>query len=88
MKSRKLFAAVLGSLIVLALSLPSMAQSTMQSNTTIEGCLDGAIGSYTLTDRAGASYRLTGNTALLKIHVGETVRVTAGLHPLSMYPAP
>jgi hypothetical protein len=80
MKSRKLFAAVLGSLIVLALSLPSMAQSTMQSNTTIEGCLDGAIGSYTLTDRAGASYRLTGNTALLKIHVGETVRVTPVVH--------
>jgi hypothetical protein len=86
MKSRKLFAAVLGSLIVLALSLPSMAQSTMQSNTTIEGCLDGAIGSYTLTDRAGASYRLTGNTALLKIHVGETVRVTGRVTPVVHVP--
>ena len=34
MISKKLFAAVLGSLVVLALSLPVMAQSTTQSNTT------------------------------------------------------
>jgi len=34
MKSKKLFAVVLGSLIVLALSLPVMAQSNTQSSTT------------------------------------------------------
>jgi hypothetical protein len=76
MKSKKLFTPVLGALIVLALSLPVMAQSNAQSNTTIEGCLDGAIGNYTLTDRAGATYKLTGNAEQLNGHVGETVRVT------------
>jgi biopolymer transport protein ExbD len=34
MKSKKLFAVVLGLLIVFALSLPVMAQSTTQSTTT------------------------------------------------------
>jgi hypothetical protein len=45
-------------------------------NMTVEGCLSDAIGNYTLTDYAGASYQLTGNTEQLKTHDGETVRVT------------
>jgi hypothetical protein len=76
MKFTKLFVPVLGSLIILAVSLPVMAQSNTQSSTTIEGCLDGAIENYTLTDRAGATYKLIGNAEQLKTHVGQTIWVT------------
>ena len=76
MKSKKLFTPVLGALIVLALFLPVMAQSNTQPKTTIEGCLDGAIGHYTLTDRAGTTYKLSGNAQQLNAHVGETMQVT------------
>jgi hypothetical protein len=86
MKSRKLCTLVLGALIVLALSLPVMAQSNPQSNTTIEGCLDGAVGNYTLTDRAGATYKLTGNAKQLNAHVGETIQVTGVITPVVHVP--
>jgi hypothetical protein len=88
MKSTKLFVPVLGSLIILAISLPLpvMAQSNTQSSSTIEGCLDGAIENYTLTDRAGATYKLIGNAEQLKIHVGETIRVTGVVTPVAHFP--
>ncbi len=54
----------------------SARESATAPSTTIEGCLDGAIGNYTLTDHSGASYRLIGNTEEFKAHVGETMRVT------------
>jgi hypothetical protein len=63
-----------------------MAQSNTQSKTTIEGCLDGAIGNYILTDRAGATYRLSGNAEQLKAHVGETIRVTGVVTPVVHVP--
>jgi hypothetical protein len=53
---------------------------------TIEGCLDGAIGNYTLTDNRGASYRLTGNPEQLKVHVGDTMRVTGVVTPVVNLP--
>jgi hypothetical protein len=86
MKSKKLFTPGLGALIVLALSLPVTAQSNTQSNTTIEGCLDGAVENYTLTDSAGATYKLTGNAEQLKAHVGETIRVTGIVTPVVHVP--
>lgn len=58
---------------------PDGASTATSSTATIEGCLDGAAGSYTLTDYAGASYPLTGNTDALKAHVGETIRVTGAV---------
>lgn len=53
---------------------------------TIEGCLNGAIGSYTLTDHSGASYQLTGDTEQLKAHVGGTMRVTGVVTPVVNVP--
>lgn len=47
----------------------------------VEGCLGGSAGAYKLTDPAGASYQLTGKTAKLKEHIGQTVRVTATAEP-------
>ena len=46
------------------------------SETTVEGCLGGSEGNYTLTDKNGTSYQLTGDTAKLKEHVGHEVKVT------------
>jgi hypothetical protein len=43
---------------------------------SVQGCLSGADGSYTLTDQTGASYRLTGDTAKLSEHIGHEVKVT------------
>jgi hypothetical protein len=60
--------------------------STASSKMTVEGCLDGAIGNYTLTDHAGASYQLTGDLEQLKAHVGETMRVTGVVTPIVHVP--
>jgi hypothetical protein len=52
----------------------------------VEGCLGESVGAYKLTDSAGASYQLTGKTAKLKEHIGQTVRVTATTEPLGNEP--
>jgi len=43
---------------------------------TVEGCLSGSSGNFTLTDKNGTSYQLTGDTAKLSEHVGHEVKVT------------
>ena len=43
---------------------------------TVEGCLSGSSGSFTLTDKNGTAYQLTGDTAKLTEHVGHEVKVT------------
>ena len=42
----------------------------------MEGCLSGSSGNYTLTDKNGTTYQLTGDTAKLSAHVGHEVKVT------------
>lgn len=59
---------------------------TVSRKMTIEGCLDGAIGSYTLTDQQGASYQLTGKTEQLKDYVGGTMRLTGVVTPVVNMP--
>jgi len=57
----------------------SSGQSSRTSaggETTVKGCLSGSTGSYTLTDKHGMSYQLTGDTAKLSEHVGHEVKVT------------
>ena len=52
--------------------------SSMDSNanqTSIQGCLSGSSGSYTLTDNSGATYQLQGSDSKLSKHVGEEVEV-------------
>jgi hypothetical protein len=53
-----------------------MGQSTRAGETTVQGCLNGANGSFTLSDKDGNSYQLTGDTAKLSEHVGHEVKVT------------
>jgi Protein of unknown function (DUF5818) len=43
---------------------------------TVTGCLSGSNGSYTLTDKHGKTYQLTGDTAKLSDHVGHEVNIT------------
>lgn len=52
----------------------SSASSTGQ--TTVEGCLSGSNGNFTLTDKSGTSYQLSGDTAQLSDHVGHDVQIT------------
>jgi hypothetical protein len=50
--------------------------STASGATTVEGCLSGSSGNYTLTDKHGNTYQLTGDTAKLSEHVGHEVKIT------------
>lgn len=46
------------------------------NHTSIQGCLSGSGGSYTLTDQSGKSYQLEGDTSTLSEHVGQEVQLT------------
>lgn len=56
-------------------SSSSQATST-GSQTTVQGCLSGSNGSFTLTDKSGTAYQLTGDTSKLNEHVGHEVQIT------------
>ena len=43
---------------------------------TVEGCLSGSNGNFTLTDKNGMAYQLTGDSSTLSEHVGHEVKVT------------
>lgn len=43
---------------------------------TLQGCLSGSDGNYTLMVKNGTSYRLNGDTAKLAEHIGHEVKVT------------
>ncbi|HLK34530.1 MAG TPA: hypothetical protein VKT29_15650, partial [Terriglobales bacterium] len=59
---------------------PSQPGSTPQTatgpQTTVEGCLSGTPGEYSLITKSGQVYSLAGDDSLLGNHVGEEVRVT------------
>jgi len=57
--------------------------SSDQGNMTVEGCLSGSVGNYSLTDKSGTTYQLTGDTARLENHVGHTIQVTGSTAPNS-----
>lgn len=49
---------------------------TSSNSTSIEGCLAGSSGNYTLTDSTGKSWQLAGDTSKLTEHVGHQVRLS------------
>jgi ABC-type phosphate transport system substrate-binding protein len=63
-------------------SKPSSASSGQtrtasgSGTTTVQGCLSGSSGNFSLTDKNGNTYQLTGDTAKLSEHVGHEVKVT------------
>jgi hypothetical protein len=54
---------------------------------TVQGCLGGSDGNYTLTDKNGTSFQLTGETAKLAEHVGHEVKVTGTISSASASPS-
>ena len=52
------------------------SKTSHEGKTSVEGCLQGSEGNYTLTDNAGMTYRLEGDTAKLSPHVGHEVQIT------------
>ncbi len=57
------------------------------SETTVQGCLGGSDGNYTLTDKNGTSFRLTADTAKLSEHVGHEIKVTGTASSASASPS-
>lgn len=51
------------------------AQTGASGETSVEGCLAGSNGSFTLTDNSGMTYQLTGDTSKLAEHVGHEVKI-------------
>lgn len=43
---------------------------------TVEGCLQGSAGSFTLTDSSGTTYQIQGGTSTLAEHLGHEVLIT------------
>src|SRR5581483_3331233 len=54
----------------------SSSSSASGQQTTVQGCLQGSAGSYTLTSDSGTSYQLQGDTSKLSDHVGHEVAIT------------
>jgi hypothetical protein len=50
--------------------------NTSESQTSVQGCLQGSNGSYTLTAHSGTVYQLQGDTAKLSKHIGHEVQIT------------
>ena len=53
-----------------------MGSESSGSKQSVEGCLSGSDGKYTLTDKQGTTYQLTGDTSKLAEHVGHEVKIT------------
>lgn len=55
----------------------SSSASSSSNPVTVDGCLAGAAGSFTLKDKAtGTTYNLAGDTAKLASHVGQELQIT------------
>lgn len=54
----------------------SEATAGDRTGQTIEGCLAGSGGSFTLTESSGKTYQLAGDTAKLGEHVGHMLRIS------------
>ncbi|HEY3929060.1 MAG TPA: hypothetical protein VGL89_11840 [Candidatus Koribacter sp.] len=56
---------------------PAPSTTSGNSTMTVDGCLSGSAGTYTLKDKTtGTTYALSGNTSKLADHVGHEVQVT------------
>lgn len=63
------------------------SQTSSGGETTVEGCLSGSSGSYTLAAKDGTTYQLTGDTAKLSEHVGHEVKITGTANSAASSPS-
>jgi hypothetical protein len=57
-------------------SAPDASQTSADhTGHTVEGCVGGSAGAYTLTDASGKTYQLAGDTSKLGEHVGHSVQI-------------
>ena len=68
-------------------SQSSASQTSAGGDTTVEGCLSGSSGSYTLAAKDGTTYQLTGDTAKLSEHVGHEVKITGTANSAASSPS-
>ena len=77
-------------LLALALLLPAtwlQAQDSSQVGTagsvhrTVQGCLQGSDGNYTITEKSGRTYSLLGDLSKLTAHIGHEVQITGTSGP-------
>ena len=54
----------------------SQSGNAAAGQNTIQGCLQGSNGSYTLKADSGTTYQLQGDTSMLSKHVGHEVQIT------------
>jgi hypothetical protein len=54
----------------------SYPQSNEGKSQVVQGCLKSANGGFTLTDHAGSTYQVLGDTSKLSEHIGHEVQIT------------
>ena len=65
-----------GTTCAVAQAYPSQkSQSSSSAQERVRGCLGRTDGGFTLTDKAGTRYEVTGDTATLNKHVGHEVQL-------------
>ncbi|HTV66270.1 MAG TPA: hypothetical protein VMD98_11730 [Bryocella sp.] len=57
----------------------SKTAGAMPQHASVEGCLGGSNGNYTLTAESGTVYQLMGDTSQLREHVGHEVRISGAI---------
>ena len=66
----------------------SQTGASASGQTTVQGCLQGSDGKYTLTDKNGTTYQLQGDTSKLSAHVGHEVQITGSTTSASSATSP
>jgi Protein of unknown function (DUF5818) len=62
--------------------------ASASGKTTVQGCLQGSDGNYTLTDKNGTTYQLQGDTSKLSAHLGHEVQITGSTTSASTATSP
>ncbi len=75
---------LLGTSWAVAQSYPNQGSTgNAAAQKTIKGCLSSSGGTYTLTEKSGKAFQLTGDTAKLSEHIGHEMKMTGTVSPAS-----
>lgn len=66
----------------------NQTEASTSGQTTVQGCLQGSNGNYTLTDDNGMTYQLQGDTSKLSAHVGNEMQITGSTTSASSTTSP